>query len=108
MLRRRFKECIFCYDIESLKYGLFNKKVSKDRFNEVKEKINIYNYKPQYTNFYELKGNREWYTIAFPELMNVDDKTAWSKMPKEMKEYIQRLPEYDEEIFNKITGVSDD
>ena len=52
---------------------------------------------------YELKGNKEWWAIAFPELIHHDTKTAYSSMPKEMKEYIQSLPEYDEEIFKKIT-----
>ena len=35
--------------------------------------------------------------------MNVDNKTAWSKMPAEMKEYLQSLPEYDEKVFKEVT-----
>ena len=46
--------------------------------------------------------------MNIPNIFEIDNKTAWSTMPKEMKEYIQSLPEYDEEIFNKITGELDD
>lgn len=28
---------------------------------------------------------------------------AWAKMPPEMREYIENLPEYNEKIFKKIT-----
>lgn len=45
-----------------------------------------------------------WWALCFPELMTVDTKTAWSKMPKEMEEYIRSLPEFNEKIFNEITG----
>ena len=95
-------KCLFCADIDSLKFGLFNKKIDESRYNEVLKNIKSFNYKPNFNNFYELKGNLEWYTVAFPDLMTVDNKTAWSKMPKKMKEYLKSLPEYDEDIFNKI------
>ena len=98
------KNCIFCHGIEGKKYYLFNKKIKKDRFDEVLAKINSFNYFPKYDNFYELKGNKEWWSIAFPELMSVDNATAWSKIPKEMDEYIRSLPEFNEKIYNKIVG----
>ena len=31
--------------------------------------------------------------------------TAWSFMPKKMLDYIKALPEFDAEIFYKITGI---
>ena len=94
---------IFCYDIDCKKYVLFNKKVTKKRYEEVNQKIRVFNFIPHFDNFYELKGNKEWWALCFPELCEVDNKTAWSKMPKEMLDYIKSLPEYDEEIFKKIT-----
>ena len=63
-----------------------------------------FNWTPKFDNFYELKGNKEWWTLCFPMLMTVDNKTAWSKMPKEMEEYIKSLPEFNEKIYNAITG----
>ena len=95
-------ESLFCNKIKCKEHYLFNKKINKKRFNEVYGKILSFNYFPNFNNFYELKGNKEWWAVTFPELMTVDNKTAWSKMPKEMKEYIQGLPEYDEEIFKEI------
>ena len=87
-----------------MKYGLFNKKITGNRYNEIINKLYDFSYRPSFTNFYELKGNLEWYRIAFPELMNIDNKTAWSKMPQEMKDYLKSLEEYDEEIFESIVG----
>lgn len=94
---------IFFYDIDCKKYVLFNKKVTKKRYEEVNQKIRVFNFIPHFDNFYELKGNKEWWALCFPDLCEVDNKTAWSKMPKEMLDYIKSLPEYDEEIFKKIT-----
>ena len=104
-----FKECeaikngLFCHKKEGAKYVLFNKKVLKARFEEVYKKIKSFNFTPKWDNFYDLKGNKEWWVICFPELMSVDNKTAWSKIPPEMVEYIKSLPEYNEKIFKAIT-----
>ena len=95
---------IFCYKKEGAKYVAFNKKITKNRFEEIYQRIRGFGFYPHFDNFYDLKGDKEWYTIAFPELMEVDNKTAWSKMPKEMRDYIESLPEYDEKIFNAIIG----
>ena len=94
---------IFCYKKEGAKYVLFNKKIKKERFEEVYHQIRKFNFRPQFDNFYELKGNKEWWSIAFPELMTVDNKTAWSKMPVEMIEYVKSLPEYNDKVFRAIT-----
>ena len=98
------KNCLFCYGIEAKKHCLFNQSVKKERFEEVHKKILSFNYFPKYDNFYDLKGNKEWWTLAFPDLMSVDNATAWSKMPKEMDEYLRSLPEFNEKIYLKITG----
>ena len=99
------KNGIFCFKIEGAKNIIFNKLVSEERFNEVYRKLLKFNYEPLWDNFYELKGNKEWWSIAFPELMSVDNKTAWSKMPDEMRTYIKSLLEYDENIFKAITEM---
>ena len=97
------KNCLFCYGIECSKHKIFNKLVDENRYNEVHKRLLSFNYYPKYDNFYDLKGDKEWWSIAFPELMTVDNATAWGKMPKEMDEYIRSLPEFDEEIYKKIT-----
>ena len=98
------KNCIFCYEIECVKYRVFNKEVSAERFNDIYKEIKSFGYFPKYDNFYDLKGDKYWWALCFPELMKVDNATAWSKMPKEMDEYIRALPEFDEDIYKKITG----
>ncbi len=99
------KDSLFCYKKECVKYNLFNKKIEKETLFEVRSKLKSFMWTPKYDNFYDLKGNKEWYSIAFPELMVVDDKTAWSKIPTEMLEYIKSLPQFDAKIFKEITGL---
>ncbi len=98
------KNCIFCHSIECAKYHIFNKEVTQERFNEIYRKVCAFGYFPKYDNFYDLKGNKEWWAVCFPELMVVDNATAWSKIQREMVEYLRGLPEFDEEIYKKITG----
>ena len=96
-------KAIFCYK-KSGKLMAFNKKISEERFNEIYLKIKEYNWYPRFNNAEELKGGLEWYETNIPAIVKVDNKTAWSKMPKDMLEYIKSLPEYNEKIFNKIIG----
>jgi len=37
--------------------------------------------------------------------VSVPNEVAWSFMPKEMLEYLKSLPEFNQKIFDKITGV---
>ena len=96
---------VFCANKEGGCYYLFNKKSTKERCSEVMSKLRSFNWFPKWHNMYDLKGNKEWWAICFPELMNVDTKTAWAAMPKEMLEYIKSLPEYNEKVFNAVTEM---
>ena len=82
----------------------FNKPITKERFNELYQKLNSFGWYPIFNTAYHLKGDLEWYETNIPAIVSVDNKTAWSFMPKEMKKYIESLPEFDKEIFDKITG----
>ena len=94
---------IFCYK-KSGKLMAFNKRITEERFNEIFDELNSFGWYPKFNNAEQLKGDLEWYETNIPAIKSVDNKTAWSSMPKEMLEYIKSLPEYDEQIFNKITG----
>lgn len=96
--------CAFCLGLRGGSYMLFNKQVSQDRANSVIEKIRWFKWYPKFENWYDIKGNKEWWAFCFPQLENVDNDVAWSKMPEEMFEYIKNLPEFDEDIWSKITG----
>ena len=74
------------------------------RYKEVLLKILSFNWYPKFNNAEELKGDLEWYETNIPAIVRVPNEVAWSFMPKEMKEYLQSLPEYDEEVFKKVTG----
>lgn len=97
---------IFCISVSG-SYLIFNKSVDEDIFWEVKEKITSFHWFPHFCNARDLLGCSSWDVMVdstASKIAIVDNKTAWSSMPEEMKNYIKNLPEYDEEIFNKITG----
>ena len=95
---------IFCYAVSG-KLMAFNKPIIEERFNELIEKIKDFRWSPNFNNAEQLKGNLAWYETNIPAIVAVDNATAWSFMPAEMKAYIESLPEYDEEIFKLVTGV---
>lgn len=98
-------KCIFCCDVECVKYYIFNKKVSKAKFNEIYEKLKGFEFIPDYTNIFDLSNGEDW-THTNLELVSENTiKQAWSKMPKEMLEYIVSLKEFDADIFYEITGI---
>ena len=82
----------------------FNKRITEERFDEIYETLNSFEWYPKFNNAEQLKGKLEWYETNIPAIEGVDNKTAWSSMPEEMLNYIKSLPEYNEKIFNKITG----
>ena len=94
---------IFCYK-KSGKLMAFNKRITEERFNEIFDELNSFGWYPKFNNAEQLKGDLEWYETNIPAIKSVDNKTAWSSMPKKMLKYIKSLPEYNEQIFNKITG----
>ena len=101
--------CLLCYGLEGARLMLFNKPITEERFNEVNKKLG--GWYPKFTNAEELKekyGNREWCATPVPAIMGRTAKEAYAEMPTELVEYIKSLPEYDDEIFRKITGADDD
>ena len=97
-------QCAFCYGLKGKAFYLFNRKSTEARTKEVLEKLRSFSWVPHYANWYDIKGNKEWWAFCFPQLENVDNDIAWSKMPAEMLEYIKSLPEFDEKVWQKITG----
>jgi len=82
---------------------VFNKSIAENRFIEIKNKLDSFNWYPNFTNAIDLKGNKEWYETNIPKIQRKDPKEAWSKMPKKMEDYLKSLEEYDQEIFDYVT-----
>lgn len=100
--------CLFCYGLEGAKLMLFNKSITEKRFGEVNKKLG--GWYPKFTNAEELKekyGNGEWCATPAHAISDRTAKEAYAEMPTELVEYIKSLPEYDDEIFRKITGTDD-
>lgn len=96
-------QSIFCYG-KSGKLMLFNKKCGEKRYKEVYSQLLSFKWAPKFNNAEELKKNLEWYETYIPDIVSVPNEIAWSFMPKEMLEYIKSLPEFNEKVFEKVTG----
>lgn len=99
--------CILCYEYTG-KFAIFNKKVSKNRFDEVKHKIKSIDWYPQFTNIYDLKCDKKVTQIDPTKLKNISLKEAWSTIPEQLDKYIRSLEEFDAEIYNKIRGIDNE
>ena len=89
---------------------LFNKQVSEERINEVKNKIyELWNgWRPYQTNVFDLykKAGENWTKIDLFKLTAENWNDSWKDMPLPALEYyIQSLPEFGADIFKKITGL---
>ena len=94
---------IFCYN-KSGKLYIFNKHCTEERFNEVFNDLNSFGWYPKFNNAFDLKGSDEWFNSNIPAIASVDNKTAWSLMPENMLKYIKSLPEFNQKVFDKVTG----
>ncbi len=68
-------------------------------------KLQSFQWYPKFNNSEQLKGNLEWHETNILSIAKIEPKIAWSFMPEDMKVYLKSLPEYDEEIFNKVVGM---
>lgn len=99
---------LFCADKEP-EYMLFNQKISKKRFDEVRKKLYIFlnNWRPSFNNMPELydESGQKWSKTPIPLAKEINKKEAWKDMPIEAINYLKALPEFDAEIFKEITGI---
>lgn len=78
-------QCAFCHGIDGISNRLFNREVPKERAIEVVSSLKC---------------------LWTPHFSDIDDynDSPWREMPLKMTNYIKSLPEYNEEIFKKITN----
>jgi len=88
-------------------YKNFNKKITEERFNEIKNKMYelFSGWLPRANNFHILKLNVKNNSEIPSDKLIGYDKLDWSEMPKEALEYIKSLPEFNKNMFRKITGL---
>ena len=98
---------LFCYKLEGAKLQLFNKPITAKRFDDVKARLDSFNWYPTFNNLKSLylKAGSIWEETPIPNAKEISKEEAWAEMPKEMLEYIKSLKEFDAKIFYKITGI---
>lgn len=98
---------IMCYKVSG-KYKLFNKDIAKQRYWEIANNITHFLaiWYPCFTNtlnyYNEEKG---WEEVPASKIKKVDNKIVYKDMPKDLIEYLKKLPEFDAKIFTEITGI---
>ena len=88
---------------------IFNKPVTVERFNEVWCKLS--SWKPDFTNAQQLKrefGDNKWANTPVFKITGREASEVYAEMPRELREYIKAMPEYDDQIFKAITGEADE
>ena len=95
-------------------YTIFGKSVSKQRFDGVMVELDkrLAGWYPKFNNAFELylKQGNDWEKVNASEISSTlekwdEPKKAWEGMPQEAIDYIKSLPEFDAEMFLRITGI---
>lgn len=97
---------IFCYK-KSGKLYVFNKKTNASRLKKIWDDLRSFNWYPKFTNAEELlvKYGGKWECVPPHRIKVRGEKEAYADMPQGMLEYIKAMPEFNAEIFKKITGI---
>ena len=90
-------------------YSIFGKEVSEEYFNKVQSELyhKLNGWRPTFNNIKALylKSGIDWKLTPIQNAKELSIKEAWSGMPIEAVEYVKSLPEFDGEMFTKITGI---
>jgi hypothetical protein len=86
----------------------FNKSISESRFEEIKLELSnvLGGWLPKNTNrmqLYDASGKVWKYEDSKDQSVCIDKR--FSDMPQKAIDYLKSLPEFDAEIFKKITGI---
>lgn len=90
-------------------YYIFNKEVKKKYWEEVNSKLIEYlnGFTPTFNNLKGLyfKSGSRWEYTPIPNAEELSIKEAWEGMPQKAIDYLKSLPEFNKEMFTKITGI---
>lgn len=102
-----------CYAIfladKPVEYSIFGKPVSEERYYEVwynlREKLR--DWRPTFNNIKALwlANGSDWKLTPIKNAKELSTKEAWEGMPKEAVKYVASLPEFDADMFYKITMI---
>lgn len=102
--------CIFTYQEVAKAFMIFKTQSTEERVNEVSREFwrACGDWKPRHTDIHKLynESGEEWTEVdASKQTVKGGYQDAWSDIPKKALDYITSIPEFDAEIFKKITGI---
>jgi hypothetical protein len=105
---------LFVADEKGVCFKLFKTKVTEERIDEVmtKYKNKLNGWKPTFNNGFELylQNGNDWKKVDASKMWSTLNEwgkpaKAWEGMPQDAIDYLMSLPEWDEAIFTRITGL---
>jgi len=99
---------LFCIG-QSGKFLIFNKQSTEKRIDEIFEVLysKLNGWRPTYNNIKALwfANGSDWKLTPVKDAKELQKEEAWADMPTAAIEYVRSLPEFDADIFEKITGL---
>ena len=95
-------------------FSVFGIEVLKERFNEIWDELHnkLNGWKPEFNNAFKLwvGAGKDWKLVKADKICSTLEKwddpyKAWKTMPKEAIEYVKSLPEFNADMFKRITGI---
>ena len=90
-------------------YSIFGKMVSQKRFEKVQSQLYrlLDGWRPTYNNILALylANGSDWKLTPIRNAKALQTAEAWAGMPQAAIDYVRSLPEFDGEMFEKITGI---
>ena len=91
------------------RYSIFGRPVSRERFVGIRTGLYglLGDWRPSFNNIKALwlANGSDWKLTPVADAEELSIKEAWSGMPEEAVEYLVSLPEFDAEIFKRVTGI---
>ena len=89
---------------------IFNTAVSTERFDTIMFTFTEYlnGWKPTTNNLKSLyiKSGSEWKQTPITNATSIQKQETWKDMPEKAVKYLKSLPEFNQEIFEEITGIN--
>jgi len=98
-------------------FNIFGQNVNESRWNDVYKTLmeHLDGWIPSFNNAFKLyiKADKDWKKVKTSDIAETlsdynEPYEAWKDMPKAAIDYLKSLPEFDEDIFETVTGIKSD
>ena len=91
------------------KYTVFGKEVSEEDWYSIQAELyqKLGNWRPTFNNIKALylAHGSDWKLTPVEDAEELSRREAWAGMPQEAIDFVRSLPQFDADMFEKITGI---